>query len=53
MKETNGGPMWASHPNAEKLMINATSSGSLRVRHTKVEKLTNTTCGGPVRARHS
>jgi len=52
MKVTNGGPMWACHPNVEKLMINETSGGSLWVRHPKVEKLTHTTPGGPLRARH-
>jgi len=48
MKAANGGLMWASHPNVEKLMINATSGGSLQARHSKVEKLINATYGGPM-----
>jgi len=37
MKAANGGPMQASHPNAEKSMINTTYGGPLRARHPKVE----------------
>ena len=51
MKTANGGPVRASHPNAEKLMINVTFGGPLQARRLKVEKLTNTTSGGPLRAR--
>ena len=52
MKVADGRPMCASHPNAEKLMINATFDGPLQERHPKVKKLTNAIPGGPLRARH-
>jgi len=38
MKATNCGPMWASNPNTEKLMINTTPSGPSWARHSDVEK---------------
>jgi len=52
MKAANGGPIRANHPNAEKLMINATFGRPLLARHLKVEKLTNAIPGGPLQARH-
>jgi len=37
MKAANGGPIRANHPNAEKLMINATFGKPLRAKYPRVK----------------